>query len=168
MIGQELVSKSNKEALEGATAEYLKVLDATITKQERLTSIRDSVKQSAKLKAEVELQVSTLNADKMALEGNIKQLIARRNVLERDITELDNIYAGKEAEKQLQLDKLDKKVLRATQELDKAQGDQDITRDRLATWERSLETRDKNIRIREAKVSQGENRLLQNSELLNL
>jgi chromosome segregation ATPase len=119
-------------------------------------------------KTELERQNSVLAEQKTAKEAEISRLTeTEANLLVR-VGELDDEYAGKIAEKEQSLELLNAKVLDQANNLDKMHQEEQIIRNDLAAWQKRLEAKDQNLRIREAKVEGGEEKLIQNSNLLSL
>ena len=149
--------------------------DECATIQKRKTELEDAltadkVTISALMddKLQLELAISRLEETKSAEEVAVDELKTTKQGLEQRIITLEADYDAKSAEKESQQALLDAKLLTSRQELEQHQQEDAIVRDSLATWKKQLETRDQNLRIREHKVEEGEAKLINNSNLLNL
>lgn len=140
-------------------------LSETAQKNERL----------AKENNQIVLQIDSLNSDAAALsqtnnvlQQDIAQSEALKMRLDEDIQTLESDYEQEKATKEVSISKLDVKLLDKSQELDLIQDKERLIRTDLASWQRSLEEKDKNLRLREVKVEEGENKIVTNANLLNL
>lgn len=127
-------------------------------------------------------EITPLGTEKRSLELTISEMTEQQQVLRLSIASLQDIfkdwqkradgaeaeYADKTASKEKIIQTLDTKILAVTQALEERQLAETSTRDELAKMQRTLDERDRNLRIRETKVEQGESKLIQNANLMNL
>lgn len=102
------------------------------------------------------------------LEESIIKTEERKTQVEFELSTLESDYEVKKTEKELKITQLDSRIVELATTLDERRKEELITRSDLAIMSKALEERDRNLRIREEKVNQGENKLVQNSSLLNL
>lgn len=131
---------------------------------------------------EIGKTIISLNTDKLAAEQRVNILSDEEIRLETSILVLQDAfkdwqqkldgaqieYATKIANKEEILKNLNANLLKITQELDEKQRIESSIRDELAVTHRLQDERDKNLRVREAKIEQGESKLIQNANLMNL
>lgn len=119
-------------------------------------------------KRELELQVSALNDTKLQLAHDIATVEQQLKVAQTKVILADKAYQAQVDEKQAAIAKLDASLLDRTQFIEALRQEESVLRSSMAAWQKTLEEKDKNLRIREQKVELGENKLIQNSNLLNL
>lgn len=135
---------------------------------QRLTHVTEEVKGF-----ETQLQllrqfIGTAEEQKRTIESELETLQATKDSLGHKIAALDADYDQKTAEKGKIVALLDAKILDLSQQSESFTVQEETTRQNLAKWQRILEERDVNLRIREAKVEQGEDKLVTNANLMNL
>lgn len=126
-------------------------ISALVAKKTELETANSSL---TDIKTELQAEISTLETTKDAKQTALEDLIAR--------------YEAIDEEKQESLLLVNSKLLKDTQKLQEVQEKETTIRSELSVWQRQLEERDRNLRVREIKVSTGEDKLIQNSNLLNL
>ncbi len=136
--------------------------------QEAHTEISNQVYSLNSTKNTIELEISNLEDKRVELQKLVKLIEERIPTIKTKLEALESEFSQKEAEKQTALNNLDSKLLELTQAIEQNQDEVQRTRNELAIWQKKLEEQDENLRIREAKVSLGENKLIRNSQLLNL
>lgn len=109
-----------------------------------------------------------LQATKSTEQSMLAPLLDEEKAIHQRIVRLEEEYATKSADKEAAQAIIDGKLLTSQQEWEQHQQEDTVVRNSLAEWQKRLEERDKNLRIRERKVEQGEGKLIQNSGLLNL
>lgn len=134
----------------------------------RMEDVKATITKMGAQKQQLESDTADLVAHATQLTATIDELIIQQTALEGKLATLDEVYRTKQAEKERIIAMLDVKIIEFTQNLDAMRADEQRTREDLAVWQRSLESQDQNLRIREMKVEQGEGRLVSNSTLLNL
>lgn len=114
-------------------------------------------------------QLSQMQKQAETLETHIQH---HKNELSADQKKLESlnkaIFETKKHQKEHDLALLDAKTLDLAQNIEQREEEVNQIRDKFANWQKELEKRDSNLRIREAKVKMGEDKLLTNSDLLNL
>lgn len=171
--------KTSKQTLSSTIDE----MDATtrIAKSE-LLSINEKITVVDDHAKAQEQRVLAFTGQQKELEQSISLLDTRKNDLLGEVEELEGQLAEKKQsvaiqidvldasieEKQRTMTVLDTKLVEIKQEMELQQAKDSLTRSSLADWQKTLEERDRNLRIRELKVEQGEGRLTQNADLLNL
>lgn len=165
-----------------ADEQYNELIDNSANATLELISINSKIDTRKRAFADLKAEIMTAKIDREALIQeiggkeidrdelnykitNLKGIISD---LEDDRTKLTSDYKADKANKESEIAKLSLKLdgmkHSAIEQIDTSE----IQRKKLATWERSLEERDKNIRLRERKVEQGEESILRNSDYLNL
>lgn len=119
-------------------------------------------------KATLEQYISMLMDEKAGLEQSLTGLKAAIGEHQAKLDSIDAEYAQKTANKEASLKVLDAKLLSVSQRLERIAADEAVTRNEFATRQRTLDERDANLRIREAKVELGEAKLVNNANLMNL
>lgn len=109
----------------------------------------------------LETSITGLNSEKDELDDSIASKTG-------DLEQINNDFTDKKAELDNQISILELKKQDLEQFIMDNQTQQDKVRENLAVWENRLAEKDKNLRIREAKVDQKEKSLIRNYELLNL
>lgn len=116
----------------------------------------------------IEVAISKKTADLDKLNADIQSREAMVDELQHKLDGVEVDYAKKIADKEAIVAELDAKVIENTQAMKKFEQEEAFTRQEFASWQKRLEQRDQNIRIRELKVEQGEGKLVHNANLLNL
>jgi chromosome segregation ATPase len=162
---------------------YINVNQVDLHKSRETVTALNNTAQEVKSEVDRTNQIIVnLNADKTATELRISELSSEENRLKTSIAtcqdtfvewqqRIDNAeadYTARTADKEATVKLLDAKILKVTQELEERQRIEASTRDELAKMQRTLSERDQNLRIREAKVEQGETKLVQNANLMSL
>lgn len=158
--GERLLKVNNKAIEDGR-----RTVDDLTTDARKL---RDGIMPLVDQKAALEVSISGLAGQESELKKSIGTLKIAHKDWQRRTANIESNYIAKVADKEAALKILDTKLLTVTQTLEERQHAEESTRDDLAKRQRILDERDRNLRIREAKVEQGENKLIQNSNLLNL
>lgn len=173
------VAKNQKATLEEEINSATEKLKATLSAEEHA---QDAVVDAQKLLDKATQKYTALLDESTALKTEISNLLQKQSDLLQTIettqTEFEAAVARNQASeavfkkeqstRERKLQTLAAKILEKAQLLEKQEQEDMITRQSLATWQRTLEEKDKNLRIRESKVEQGEGKLIQNSNLLNL
>lgn len=139
----------------------------TSTKQETDRLLRENSQLEAS-KDLLQSEIGELSGDRSQLQSEITDHEAVKMRLIEDIRALEAEYERDKLAKDENIAKLNASILDLSQNLDLIQEKERLIRTDLATWQRSLDEKDKNLRIRELKVEQGENKIVQNAGLLNL
>jgi chromosome segregation ATPase len=146
--------KSLNSELNAAKGE-LDTVRASVTKQsEAFTTLRETT--------------SALKEEKASVENDIIDANTRLSDLTAEITSLDATYAAKKVDRQAELDKLEARLEKTRQLIVEAIYEDDKRRGDLATLEGVLQERDRLLRVREAKVEDGEGHILRNSNLMKM
>lgn len=145
-------------------AAHLEIASLEITQQ----SLQADVATQQASKQQLELDISILSDKLTALTDSVVSLEAKEATHTQRMAELEEEYTAKLAEKEKSLALLDAKLLDRANQLQQNSDQFTIEKDRLATWQKQLDVRDKNLRVREINVETGESKLIQNSNLLNL
>lgn len=119
-------------------------------------------------KTTLEVDVSTKLEELRGLEAKLPPLLADIEQKQAKVDELDGLYKEELEKKQKQVQLLRAESLELAQSMDIARKNEVTTRENLAAFKRTLDAKEQNIRIREQKVEMGEDKLVQNSNLLNL
>lgn len=126
--------------------------------------------------------IRPLESEKVHLEQCVSDLVDKKRDLETSVNALDSEFAACElriiqaeakytvliTKKEAVVKNLDTKTLDMLHKIKESEVAESATREDLSRWQRVLEERDRNLRIRENKVEMGEDKLVQNSNLLNL
>lgn len=159
-----------------ASVNVLKLTDADLENAQKELEVVKVAIQDGKVQIELlteqqitlELSISEKTTEENRLKSAILVLqdsFKEWNALTDDLEEkYNNATVSKEAEIKL----LDAKLLAGRQEIEQYQQEMQTTRISLAERQKQLDERDLNLRIREAKVEQGEDKIIRNSNLLNL
>lgn len=135
---------------------------------EQTDAIMASNKTAQELKLTLETDISRLEEAKSIIEETIELRTADLDALIEtetlSIEEWEKTIDQKEATVKL----LDAKLVDLKSTVEQSAKEEMIVRADLAEQRRLLDIRDKNLRIREAKVEIGEQKLIQNSDLLNM
>lgn len=134
----------------------------------KIAPLRQEVESLTSRQAEYQERVDCLQNEEQELKKRI-------DVLQNVFVEWQDRSASAEVSYKKKIDEkknlvqiLESKILQSNQELEKRHVEELSIRGEFADRERLLNERDKNLRIRETKVEQGEQKMLQNSDLLNL
>lgn len=117
---------------------------------------------------ELELAIGDLEIKKVEVEESIPGLKATFSTWKGKIDAYEVEFANLVAEKEKRLKLLDAKALALKQKLDLQDKVEADTRLEFANRQRRLDEWEKNLRVRESKVELGENKLINNANLLNL
>lgn len=175
MKDNEIVITAQKEALAVVITE-VNAKKAELERLETTTKTHSIEHEQLKIDNEsLKANNDSLNASLVILDAEIHgrnetitSLDTKISRLEAKITELTAKYDAEKAKKDKGLALLGVKLFEITQQIENRQTEEELVRKDLANWQSRLEERDKNLRIRESKVEQGENKMLRNSDLLNL
>lgn len=173
-IAQKLKLKTDKE-LGDVTTRLESVYKAVESAQDDLVITR-------KQQEEADQQLADVQQQRLVVEQSISKLTEEENRLLSSISDKEAVlyaleqqeisdrdaFVAAEALRSQKLKELDAKLLVVVDEINQNADEFNNTRDSLATWQKTLEERDKNLRVRELKVEQGEGKLIQNANLLNL
>lgn len=130
--------------------------------------IIEAVKASETQLQGLQRDIGTAEEQKRALESRLETLQATKDSLAHKIATLDADYNQRVAEKGKIVEILDAKILDLSQQAENFAIQENAVRRDLATTQKMLEERDKNLRVRELKVEQGEGKLVANANLMNL
>lgn len=151
-----------------ATLELISVNSKIDTRKRAFTDLKDEITTYKNEKEALIQEISSKVIEKDDLNFKIVNLKAIISDIEEDKTKLSTDYEADKTTKESELAKMELK-LDDLKHLAIEQTDQiEIERKEFALWQRSLEERDKNLRIRERKLTQGEEAVLRNSDFLNL
>lgn len=106
--------------------------------------------------------------EKQGLEIDIDAFCATKDALSSQIATLYADYKQQVASKGKTVAILEAKILDLSQKAEAFGSQEETTRQNLADWQRILEERDRNLRVREMKVEEGEGKLIANANLMNL
>lgn len=112
--------------------------------------------------------IPLLIIEKEALETEILGLRAYKAELVKKNTKVLEDYKAETTQKERLLDNIDIKIHEKTQLLERQIDELQIVRNAMAKRQLELDEREKNLRLRETKVEQSEDKLLINANLLNL
>ncbi len=149
---------------------------------ERLRNIESLCTTRASEISALEKQAGNLTAEKLKLTHDIEDARDQEQILRNDIDLLQDVLTQTQQKVELSnkeyndgindkrklLKILENKILENNQILEQRHVDEVSLRNELADKERLLNERDQLLRVREAKVEIGENKILRNSNLLNL
>lgn len=135
---------------------------------QRLAHVTEEVKASETQLQLLQQHIGTAEEQKRTLESELEALQGSKDNLGHKIMTLDADYDQKATEKSKIVAILDTKILDLSQRAEEFEGQEEAIRQNLADWQKVLEARDKNLRIREVKVEQGEDKLVANANLMNL
>lgn len=116
----------------------------------------------------VEVRISQKEEELALCTHALGETRALLHAKEAALTTIEEDYAQKTAKREANIALLDKKLLTRAQELESFKGYEEETRQQLTETQKTLDERDKLLRIREAKVAEGEAKLVQHSNLMNL
>lgn len=180
---------STKDAVRTVKASLVAVTGELSSAEEQLSHVKGEIvaqtRQLGTVKDDVtvmERKLEHLDRDRQTLDTAIDALTTEKSRLNEELPPLREqaaLLVGRidDAEKALaqltdkrerQIETLDTLILQKTQQLEAMKLEETATRDYLASWERTLGERDTNLRLREAKVQDGESKLVRNADLLNL
>lgn len=149
-----------------ARVESTKKEYAAIT--ESLQRLRDETEVLVTERLTLERSLSELQVQKSALVSSMEKNMDALQSTEKQLAHTEASYASEKGEKAEKIYLLDVKILENTQIIERQQQEEIATRMSLATWQKTLDERDQNLRIREQKVNDGEQKLVRNSTLLDL
>lgn len=150
-----------KKDITDAKQEYSSLKQSSTQENERILHLKDQ-------KSQLEIAVSTLKTESIAETSVLSKLKDTKDILESKIADLEVEYDKKAAEKEEKQAILNTKLLISRQELEQHQQQDTVVRDELAKWQKRLEERDTNLRVRERKVEDSETKLIHNANLLEL
>lgn len=113
-------------------------------------------------------EISSLDTARSIAQTATMESEALKMRLIEDVQSLEVEHDEKVQDKEKSIALIDAKILESSQQLDLVQDKERLIRGDLATWQRTLEEKDKNLRIRERKVDEGENKIVNNASLMNL
>lgn len=151
-----------------ANASIKNVHNSISDAKDTLLTIRSKVRDHTSVNADVVNQITENNTILTTTRLAIDDLNSQKQQILTDISNLETKYSDIATEKELYISQLDAKISDLVVNLDNRQREEMITRNDIAIMQKSLDEQDKNLRIREEKVSQGEDRLVNNANLLNL
>lgn len=130
--------------------------------------IIEAVKASETQLQGLQRDIGAAEEQKRAFGAELEVLQGTKDSLGHKIATLDADYEQKAAEKAKIVAILDAKILNLSQQAEEFERQEEASRQNLAEWQKVLEVRDKNLRVREIKVEQGESKLVANANLMNL
>jgi len=152
----ELVSVVDKLKIDNSNLESSKITQQII--------IDDLLSDEEKLTAERNRLVGEISE----LKPTINELKDAKKALKDELKTMTDNYESKVSEYEAKLQSLEAQLRSQTQKIIEENADNNKIRENLANMQKSLDERDRNIRIREQKVTQSEGTILRNSNLLNL
>lgn len=159
---------TKKTALAGVETATKEASDKLIEILTKVEQTNGAIRTQESRKHSLETENSFLETTKHTLEESITELQDKIVALEVQISFLDTIYDEKVTAKENSIAKLDAKILKSTQDVETVLKEQDLIRNDFALWQKGLDERDRNLRLREMKVQQGEEKIVSNSALLNI
>ncbi len=154
-----------QNVLEMDVQEQKTILDTTLNERKEVEQFN---KELISHKQQLIKDIGVMDDKKTVLKQEIEALNIQKSDISSKILGIDNEYRDKIAEKEQLLKQLDAKLLDVTTSIRQFKEEEATARTQLATWRKTLEEKDQNLRLREQKVEQGENKLINNSNLLNL
>jgi chromosome segregation ATPase len=115
-----------------------------------------------------ELAVAKLSTEETRLLESINSEQEQLTSLEQQLVDATTAFDTAKTDREENLRQLDAKLLAVTTDIEQKTEEEEITRRSLAEWQSRLEARDQNLRLREARVAEGETKIVRNSTLLNL
>jgi chromosome segregation ATPase len=136
--------------------------------EQQLAEVQGAVAIAINEKSRLELEVSALETAKLQLIEDSASLDGQITGRKGELDTIEAEYAAKVADKEAAITLLDAKLLDRGNDIERLNHQEETLRQDLVAWQRRLEEQDKNLRIREAKVNIGEDKIVQNSQLMNL
>lgn len=163
------------KALELATNAVSQIIYEIEREERALTDAKQQTDKLIRSKSELsadklalELSITLLEERKLTVETEAVEQIKAKGLIIDDINELQEVYDKDKLDKDQTIAFLNTKILDLSQKATVIQDKERLIRTDLATWQESLAEKDKNLRLRERKVEQGEDKIVQNANLLNL
>jgi chromosome segregation ATPase len=141
----------DNRTLDSEIAIRQETIDSLKTVEEKLSS------HIADIRVQQQQTEDTLVTSRLELE---KQMTDLQSLIESSAKQIDQFNTD--------ISILEQKKQSLTQEIVENHAQDDLIRENLASWSKILEERDKNLRIREARVDQKEKSIARNYNLLNL
>lgn len=164
-----------EEALEGLLSlakeanNKLSVAETSLTEvNERTEHSLSENKRQSDVKELLQADISELETYNNILHSETTEAEALKMKLIEDIQGLETEYTEKKEQNDKNIEFLDAQILEKSQNIETIQEKEYLIRTDLAKWQKRLEDQDKNLRIRELKVQEGETKIVQNANLLNL
>lgn len=136
--------------------------------QSEITVAKNDIETYSEHKQTLTKEIATLSVSKEQLDTDMIVLEGRFEGKTAEINQLEQDYTRKTDEYNNQLSILESQKQDIMQEIIDNRAQQDGVRDNLSKWSKTLDEKDKNLRIREAKVDQKEKSIIRNYNLLNL
>lgn len=136
--------------------------------EKQKTSVLESIQPLKNKLDQINRDIETSSNTLTDIKVEIEQEESTLSQLKYDIKNLNLQYESDKNEKENIISDLNAKLLNITQSIEEKTQEFDKQRTDLAQWQSMLEQRDKNLRLRELKVEEGENKIVQNHNLLNL
>lgn len=136
--------------------------------QEQLRIIKKEISELENVKSDLKKTNSLLFSEELRLEDTIKEKKTVITELRQQIAMVTTELAEQETDKEKKLGLLNAKLLAVTTQIKQHIEEDMMIRRSLANWQKQLEERDQNLRMREAKVEQGEDKIVRNANLMNL
>lgn len=146
----------------GALAETRNTLTSDIKALDEDAQCRAAAKQA------LELSISALLNEEVEFKRRIGEFEERVSDWTERLKNVEAEYGSKSKDKQQTVRLLDAKILDMRQELEQSNLNDKLMQGNLAARVHALDEREKNLRIREAKVEMAEDKIVNNANLLNL
>lgn len=112
--------------------------------------------------------IATAHEQKQRLEDEVAILQSQSDTLTQRVEQLQNDIRTKTEQYNTNIAILEQKKQDLTTEIVENRAADEKVRENLASWSKTLDERDKNLRIRESKVNEQEKSIARNYNLLNL
>jgi chromosome segregation ATPase len=129
--------------------------------KERIVGFEETIHKCSIRLHELSEQKTSLNVEIGILQGQIAQKSQESGTLDRDLADKQTKIGG-------EISLLEQKKQKVIQDILERQGQDQKARQGLASWQLRLEEWDKNLRIREAKITEKEAMVSRNYDLLNM
>ncbi len=129
---------------------------------------RDEITRLDTTETEATERISALTSKETKLTESTGDLTLEIEAKTEALTNLDAEFVATEEKHNRNIGILTSKLQDLSEQIMQNRADDEQVRDNLAKWERSLGEKDKNLRTREARVSEQEKSIARNYNLLNL
>lgn len=150
------------------TQTYNDLRAETRTLQSEITILKTTGESLSQQKQLVGEELSNLKDTQAKLMQEQTALESQIQGKKADLSGLSEEFTTKQAEFEQELSILEAKKQKISQEIIDNKAKDEVVRENLSNWSKTLDEKDKNLRIREAKVAEKEKAIVRNYNLLNL
>lgn len=150
------------------TQTYNDVRAEVRTLQSEITVLQADIEKYTEQKQALNQEISELQNSRLSLLKEQTALEAQIQGKKADLNDLSEEFTAKKTEFEGEISLLEAKKQKISQEIIDNKAKDEAVRENLSNWSKTLDEKDKNLRIREAKVAEKEKAIVRNYNLLNL